>query len=162
MTPATVVPKLLHTFSPIPPGGASFASSPSSQTSTGMRQSRERDSRQVLVVDDDASILRLLRMIFREADFDVATSSNGQEALDAVEQSEPSAIVLDLEMPVMDGRTFVRELRSRGYKTPVLILSAYGARQAQRELDAQAGIDKPFDPDRVVAAVTSLLDSHWH
>lgn len=123
-------------------------------------QTEGRHTRRVLVVDDDASILRLLRMIFREAEFDVATSSNGQEALESVERAEPGAIVLDLEMPVMDGRTFVRELRSRGYQTPVLILSAYGARQAQRELDAQGGIDKPFDPDAVVAAVASLLGSN--
>jgi DNA-binding response OmpR family regulator len=64
--------------------------------------------------------------------------------------------VLDLEMPEMDGRTFYRQLRERGIAVPVLIVSAYGARAAGRELGTPA-MDKPFNPDELVRAVQELL-----
>jgi len=113
----------------------------------------------VLVVDDDSAIVRMLRLVLRGEGFDVLTASNGEEALDAVASCHPSVIVLDLAMPVMDGRTFFRELRERGDDTPVIILSAYGAQRAQRELSAEAGLDKPVEPDRLVAEVQRLLQT---
>jgi CheY-like chemotaxis protein len=54
--------------------------------------------------------------------------------------------VLDLQMPVMDGRSFYTALRQLPSDVPVLLLSAYGSRAAQRELGADDALDKPFDP----------------
>jgi CheY-like chemotaxis protein len=68
-------------------------------------------------------------------------------------------IVLDLEMPVMNGRTFYRTARADGIVTPILILSAYGARDAKQELGAQAYVDKPFLPDQLLEAVRDILPS---
>jgi DNA-binding response OmpR family regulator len=57
----------------------------------------------------------------------------------------------------MDGRTLFREIRSRGFVVPVLILSAYGAESARRELKADAALDKPFDTDVLLESVRSLV-----
>ncbi len=111
----------------------------------------------VLVVDDDAALLRLLRLSLQDSGFEVSTATNGAEALDRLGAATPSAVVLDLEMPIMDGRTFYHEMRARGIEAPVLILSAYDARRAQRELNAEAWMDKPFDPGELSAALCELV-----
>jgi len=110
----------------------------------------------VLIIDDDAALVRMLRLTLRDGGFDVSSASNGREGLERVADHEPDVIVLDLQMPVMDGATFYRELRSRGFEIPVLVLSARGARPAQRELKAEAYLDKPFRPDDLVREVARL------
>lgn len=114
------------------------------------------DGLNLLVLDDDEALLRLLRLLLEAEGFRVVTARNGIEGLERLETDVPDAIVLDLEMPVMDGRSFFRELRARGDSTPVVILSAYGARSAQRELQAEAGLDKPFEPERLISVIRAL------
>lgn len=111
----------------------------------------------ILVVDDDVNLTRLLRAILRTSGFDVVTCGDSTEGLTVAETQNFNLIILDLRMPVMDGRTFYKELRQRGVKTPVVIASAYGARAAQAELGAQAAIEKPFDPDRLIDTVNRIL-----
>ncbi len=112
----------------------------------------------VLVIDDDAALTRMLRLTLRDGGFEVSTAANGALALDQIDDEHlPDAIVLDLEMPVMDGRSFYRALRERGIDVPVLVLSAYGARGAQRELGANAYLNKPFDPEALVSEVRELI-----
>ena len=111
----------------------------------------------VLIVDDDAGLLRLLTTILRSADYDVATALNGIDALDVAGRKHIDVIVLDLRMPVLDGPGFFRQLRARGDTTPVLLTSSFGARDAQRELGAEGAIEKPFEPDDLLEAVGSLL-----
>ena len=114
-------------------------------------------SGRILVVDDDVNLLRLLRTILIAEGFEVLTSGDGFSAIDLVAGERPDLIILDLQMPGMDGRTVYRELRMRGLNTPVLIASAFGAQAAQLELGAQASIEKPFDPDRLVEVVNTML-----
>ena len=111
----------------------------------------------VFIVDDDRSLLGLLRLIFQDADFEVNTYLDAQTALTELTSEDPDVIVLDLEMPVMNGRDFYRAMRGRGINTPVLILSAYGARAAQQELGADSYVDKPFTPEQLVEAVRALV-----
>jgi DNA-binding response OmpR family regulator len=118
--------------------------------------SRYPDVSKVLVLDDDNALLRLLRLTLTSEGFEVITASNGLEGLEKVDQEPPDVILLDLEMPVMDGRTFFRELRKQGNNTPVLILSAYGAREAQRELHADGSLEKPFDADVLMNELKQL------
>jgi len=127
------------------------------QAGTTVDDSAEHPSRDVLVVDDDPAIVRLLRLTLRSSGFAVSEAHNGAEALEEFEHHHPAAIVLDIEMPVMDGRAFYRRLRQRDPDVPVLILSAGNARAVQRELGAQGYIGKPFGPDDLVEAVTSIL-----
>lgn len=136
-----------------PASRAQSASDVTSPATSGQR------SRRVLIVDDDASILRMLRLVFQGDGFEVITATNGREALDVIGRQTPAVIVLDLEMPVMDGRACFRELRSRGDATPVLILSAYGAERAKAELKAEACVAKPFEPDHLIAEVERLLEA---
>lgn len=114
----------------------------------------------VLVVEDDAGIRSLMTMLLSGAGFDVETASNGREGLERVsaERDRPfAAIVLDLQMPVMDGRTFYRRLRQSNLTTPVLVLSANGAETACRELEADDALAKPFDTDTLLERVGRLI-----
>jgi DNA-binding response OmpR family regulator len=111
----------------------------------------------VLIVDDDINLSRLLRTILRTAGYEVVTAVSGQQALGALEDQTMDLVLLDLSMPVMDGRTVFREMRSRGVETPVLIASAFGARSAQLELGAEGFIEKPFDPEQLLDTVNRCI-----
>jgi DNA-binding response OmpR family regulator len=126
-------------------------------TATSQKEAESLTGSRILVVDDDVNLTRLLRAILRTSGFDVVTCGDSTEGLSVAEADQFNLIILDLRMPVMDGRTFYKELRERGVKTPVVIASAYGARAAQAELGAQAAIEKPFDPDRLIDTVTRIL-----
>lgn len=113
----------------------------------------------VLVVDDDAALLRMVRLSLQASGFEVSTATNGAEALDRLRLDVPNVVVLDLEMPVMDGRAFYREMRANGCGVPVLILSAHDARGGRRELNAEAFMNKPFEPGEL-ADVLRVLAGH--
>jgi DNA-binding response OmpR family regulator len=113
----------------------------------------------VLVVEDDAAVQRLLRLTLTQGGFDVDLASDGLDAFHHLDQESPDAIVLDLQMPHMDGEEFLRRLRARGDRTPVLVVSAYADRP-RRSLGADAFIAKPFSPDAVVEAVEHLIAKH--
>jgi DNA-binding response OmpR family regulator len=110
----------------------------------------------ILVVDDDAAIRNLVALALRDEGFEVRTAGNGELALYELERNDFDTIVLDLEMPVMDGWTFYRALRVRNRSTPVLILSAYGSSDARAELGADDALTKPFDPYELVEHVQRL------
>lgn len=128
------------------------------QPSATLTGTTARGAARILVVDDDVNLTRLLRAILRTSGFEVVTAGDSTEGLSVAESEQFDLIILDLRMPVMDGRTFYRELRARGVDTPVVIASAYGARAAQAELGAQASIEKPFDPDRLIDTVNAILN----
>jgi CheY-like chemotaxis protein len=111
----------------------------------------------VLVVEDEPALRRMLTFTLRDAGFDVRTAANGRAGLEDVSLKEPDVVVLDLEMPVMDGRTFFRVFREQGHHAPVLILSAYGARRAARELHAEAAVQKPFRADDLIEKLERLV-----
>lgn len=133
------------------PAGLDWRSHP--DTRWGSAEKR----RSVLVVDDDMSLQTLLRILLTNEGFDVTTARDGRQALEVTGTAGFDVILLDLEMPVMNGREFYRAFRDRGGETPVIIVSAYGAETGQRELGAQASITKPFDPAEVPEVVKSLL-----
>jgi DNA-binding response OmpR family regulator len=113
----------------------------------------------VLVIDDDEAILRLLRLSMASDGLQVATARDGTAGLERLDTDKFDVIVLDLQMPGMDGRAFYREMLSRGYEAPVVILSAYGAEKAKRELGAAAAVAKPFDPDMLIETVRDLVSN---
>jgi DNA-binding response OmpR family regulator len=123
------------------------------------RWSSEATGGRVLLIDDDQSLLSLLAAIFRAAGFQVTSAADAMDGLEKVRTANPDVIVLDLEMPGMNGREFYRQLRAQDNQTPVLILSAYNARSAQLELGAQAYTSKPFDPDELVETVRGLIQA---
>ena len=109
----------------------------------------------VLVVDDDDNIARLVAWVLRGASYKVRTASNGREALEAVAQDMPDLILLDMKMPVVDGREFVSEFRTVfNDKAPIVILTAAeDAKERAREIDAAGWIGKPFDLNTLVSVV---------
>jgi DNA-binding response OmpR family regulator len=111
----------------------------------------------VMVVDDDPALARMLRILFQSEGYDVVMAHDGQQALDRLSAGAPALVILDLQMPVLDGRGFFREFRRRGYDSPVLLLSAYNSEAAREELGAEAAFGKPCDPETVAAKAKQLI-----
>ena len=109
----------------------------------------------VLVVDDEAPIRNLERIILKSAGYQVLTAANGAEALELLESNEPAVMVLDMQMPVMDGKSLFRELAGRDHRPAVLVVSNEAGR-AQRELGAEASLEKPFSPEDLLLRVEGL------
>src|SRR5512140_2225257 len=118
----------------------------------------EHTERLILVVDDDPDILQTLALCLSTEGYRVTMASNGQEALQVLGREQPSCILLDLMMPVMDGWQFVAEMESKGIRTtPLLILSADRAVQTHAaKLRADAYLAKPFDLDDLLGKVHQL------
>lgn len=114
----------------------------------------------VLVIDDDPTVRALIAMSLTTNDMVIHTAVNGKDALDVIRDSAQSfdVIVLDLSMPVMDGRHFYRQLQEMPAPPPVLLLSAEGAMRAQAELGAEAAMAKPFDPDLLLQSVVAVAE----
>jgi DNA-binding response OmpR family regulator len=111
----------------------------------------------VLIIDDDRALSNLVSFIMRHDGFEVVTANDGDHGIREATTSQFDAVILDLRMPGKDGRTVFRELREAGVQSPVLILSAFNARQAQEELGAEAYLNKPFEPTELANAVRRLL-----
>jgi len=109
----------------------------------------------VLVVDDDPDILDAICDILLGEGYRVARARHGLEALDRVAEEVPGLILLDLMMPVMDGRSFALALRERGLgeRVPIVVISADGNPERAVEVGARAFLAKPFDIDSLLARV---------
>ena len=114
----------------------------------------------VLLVDDDASILRMLQRTLVAEGYAVTAAVDGGAALAAVERSLPDAIVLDVTMPGLDGLAVTRRLRAKALAVPILLLTARDALQDRvRGLDAGADdyLVKPFAAEELTARLRALL-----
>ena len=108
----------------------------------------------VLVVDDEPDIRATVTAMLEIEGYEVAEAANGADALHAVEHREPDVILLDMRMPVLDGWGFASEMRNRGHRVPIVVMTA--ARDAARwaaEIAAAAFIAKPFGFDDLITAV---------
>jgi two-component system response regulator MprA len=118
--------------------------------------------RQVMVVDDAASIRALLVDVLRAEGHAVSEASDGLAALEELAGVHPDLIVLDLMMPAMDGRAFAAACQSRthGRKVPIMLMSAsprlWQMADQLRRFDVRGFMSKPFDIDIFVAAVDRL------
>jgi len=116
----------------------------------------------ILVVDDDAKIVRLVRTYLEREGFSVITAADGPAALDAIETHAPSLVVLDLMLPELDGRAVIRAVRrdEESGRTPILVLSARSStidRIAGLEDGADDYLPKPFSPAELVLRVKAIL-----
>ena len=101
----------------------------------------------LLVVDDDPFVAEMLRDALINWGFSVFVAKNGQEGLDVLAREKVDGILLDLNMPVMDGMTMLDELRWLGYPMPVVIMSGGVKRPGLGQLEmegAQGFMSKPF------------------
>jgi DNA-binding response OmpR family regulator len=116
----------------------------------------------ILVVDDDAKIVRLVRTYLERDGFTVVTAADGPAALEAIEAHRPALVVLDLMLPELDGRAVIRAVRrdDEAAHTPILVLSARSStidRIAGLEDGADDYLPKPFSPAELVLRVKSIL-----
>jgi len=116
-------------------------------------------TRRVLLVDDDPHIRQLLAFAFDKAGMEVVEAGDGEEALAEVARQAPDLVVLDINMPRMDGLEVCRRLRAQG-EVPVLFLSSRDD-EFDRVLGIELGADdyvvKPFSPREVVARANAIM-----
>jgi two-component system, OmpR family, KDP operon response regulator KdpE len=117
------------------------------------------DRLRVLVCDDEPQILRALRVILREAGFDVLPAASSREALDSAAVQPPDAAIVDLVLPDGDGVEVCRSLREWS-NLPIVVLSAVGD-EAEKVRALNAGADdyvtKPFGPSELIARLNAAL-----
>lgn len=116
-----------------------------------------RTRKRVLVVDDEAAILRVVRTSLRVFGYDVITCSSGEEALMLVEREKPDIMLLDVLMPGMNGFETLQKLRTIS-DMPVIVFSARSSsREEAYRLGANDFIAKPFAPEQMVKKISALL-----
>ncbi len=114
----------------------------------------------ILVVDDDLAVCRSIDRALRLDGYEVETVASGGEALAAVAESSPDALVLDLQLPDIDGLAVCRRIREAGDDTPILMLTArHGIDDRVQGLDAGADdyLVKPFALEELLARLRALL-----
>ncbi len=123
-------------------------------------QGEMADSKQkILVVDDEASIRRILETRLKMAGYNVVTAEDGEEAVELFNKTNPDIVILDVMMPKMDGYGVTREIR-RVSDVPIIILTALGdvsERITGLELGADDYVIKPFSPKELEARVKAVL-----
>jgi len=116
-------------------------------------------SQKILVVDDELDIVKVVRAYLEQSGFHVITASDGQQALAVFRHEQPDLIVLDLNLPKMDGLDVCRAIR-RESSVPIIMLTAR-VDETDRLIGLEIGADdyivKPFSPREVVARVRSVL-----
>ena len=120
-------------------------------------------SKRLLVVDDEAKLLRAVAMCLRSEGYEVITARSGTEALVRLTEAIPDLIITDIRMPGMDGHGLARSLRAspRTDMIPIIFLTAKDTRE-DRIAGFRTGVDayvtKPFDTEEMLAIVSSILN----
>jgi CheY-like chemotaxis protein len=118
----------------------------------------------VLVVDDDAALRELLEMMLEDEGYRPLMATNGQEALNVLQEERPALVLLDLMMPVMDGWQFLEQVRRRAeLKTlPIILLSAVrDLRETEQryngDCNIKSAVAKPFNLKQLILEVEAAL-----
>ncbi len=114
----------------------------------------------ILVVDDDLELLGLISYVLKQAGYLVVEAQDGPSALAAFDKEGPDMVVLDANLPRLDGFEVLRRLRSGGKRTPIMMLTVRSAEEDQiRGLDLGADdyLTKPFSPRSLLARVRAIM-----
>ncbi|MFA7097292.1 MAG: response regulator [Gammaproteobacteria bacterium] len=116
----------------------------------------------ILIVDDSASLRQVVAIALKGAGYDVIEAGDGQEALGKLNGQKIHLIISDVNMPNMDGITFLKQVKQHpSYKfTPVIMLtteSQEAKKQEGQAAGAKAWVVKPFKPETMLAAVAKLI-----
>jgi two-component system chemotaxis response regulator CheY len=124
--------------------------------------SEDTTLRKVLIVDDSVSMRQMVGFTLRQGGFEAIEAEDGQDALNKLKGVTVDLIITDLNMPVMDGITLIRNVRQQpGMKTkPILMLTTEGLATKKEEgkaAGATGWIVKPFDPDKLLQTIAKVL-----
>jgi two-component system chemotaxis response regulator CheY len=116
----------------------------------------------ILIVDDSPTVRQQLRLCLEMGGYQVLEAVNGQAGLEQADKNRVSLVISDVNMPIMNGIDFIRELRKRGayQKTPVFVLTTEsGATHAQlgKEAGATVWIVKPFKPEVLLKGIKKVI-----
>ena len=116
----------------------------------------------IIVIDDDARDRSLLVAVLEEKGYEVILADNGRVGLILCHQRTPDAVVLDLNLPGIDGLSLLRQLRILHPTLPVVVFSGHSAQEVEEEMlnqGATAFIQKAFSLDLLGAALREVLPS---
>jgi two-component system chemotaxis response regulator CheY len=116
----------------------------------------------ILIVDDSASVRQVVSIALKGAGYEVITGVDGKDALTKLDGQRVHLIISDVNMPNMDGITFVSEARKLpAYKfTPIIMLTTESQEEKKRQAQAagaKAWVTKPFQPEQMLSAVAKLV-----
>ena len=116
----------------------------------------------VLTVDDSRTILAMLHHTLTNAGFEVLQAENGQIGLDVLKNEEVDVVITDINMPVMDGIEFIKQVRATGrhQSLPILILTTETSQDKRDQGRAAGGtgwIVKPFDPEKLISVINKVV-----
>ena len=118
------------------------------------------NGQKILVVDDGDTNRKLIRLVLSRAGAEVVMAENGLEAVEATRQHDFDMILMDMQMPVMDGYTATGRLRDDGYDRPIVALTAHAMRgDAERCLSAGCSdyLTKPINPEKLLEKISAIL-----
>ena len=119
-------------------------------------------SRRILVVEDQEDNRQILRDLLASAGYDMAEAENGQEALAAVAQHKPDLILMDIQLPIMDGYEATRRIKADPAlrSIPIIAVTSYalsGDEAKGREAGCDAYVTKPYSPRQLLAKIREFL-----
>lgn len=120
------------------------------------------EKKRILVVDDEADLVEMLKMRLEANNYEVMFAYDGQEALDKARKEKPDLIILDLMLPKMDGYKVCRMLKfdEKYKKIPIILFTARAQESDQKmgkEVGADAYVTKPFEPKVLLGKIEELL-----
>ena len=126
-----------------------------------IRDRRPAESADILIVDDEASVVEVVSLYLQREGFRVRAARNGTEALLALQAARPDLVVLDVMLPHIDGLSLIRRMRENpALDVPVILLTAR-TQEIDRinglELGADDYVTKPFSPGELVSRVRAVL-----
>jgi two-component system cell cycle response regulator DivK len=119
-------------------------------------------SKRILVVEDQEDNMQILRDVLVSADYQVSEAQNGEEALAAVASQRPDLILMDIQLPVMDGYEATRRIKADAAtrSIPVIAITSYALgsdEQRAREAGCDDFVPKPYSPRELLAKIRGYL-----
>lgn len=119
-------------------------------------------TKKILVIDDSASLRQVVSIALKGAGYEVIEAADGQQALERLDSNRVHLAICDVNMPVMDGITFVKEVKKRPNHRflPIIMLTTESRESRKQEgqmAGAKAWVVKPFRPEQILNAVSKLI-----
>jgi len=119
-------------------------------------------SKKILVVEDQEDNRQILRDLLSSAGYDMSEAENGEEALVAVAKERPDLILMDIQLPIMDGYEATRRIKSdpKTRAIPIIVVTSYalsGDEAKAREAGCDAYVTKPYSPRALLAKIKEFL-----